>query len=205
VILAFNQHAQGSEMFAGYHALVKFSMHRRAIITSIALTLSMAAQGDNTLSKDLIPPSSQKESAPDCSLNSVSDSTQGYDLHKFHGKVIYVDFWASWCGPCAKSFPFLNALNHEFQDSGLQVLGINLDEKLSDAQTFLAKHPTHFTVATSANEQCAKAFGLKGMPTSYLVDRNGVIRHIHMGFRPGEADQIRTMVQQLLDEKPTLQ
>ncbi|MFZ2172267.1 MAG: TlpA disulfide reductase family protein [Methylococcaceae bacterium] len=139
--------------------------------------------------------------APDCALTSINDA-QRYDLQQFHGKVVYVDFWASWCPPCAKSFPFLNDLDRDFKASGLQVIGVNLDQEPEDAKSFLAKYPADFTVAADANEKCARDFNVKAMPSSYLVDRNGVIRHIHLGFRPGEAKEIRILTEQLLAEKP---
>jgi peroxiredoxin len=139
--------------------------------------------------------------APDCALTSIND-TQHYDLQQFHGKVLYVDFWASWCPPCAKSFPFMNDLDRDLKDSGLQVIGINLDQAPEDAKTFLAQYPANFTVAADANEKCAKSFDVKAMPSSYLIDRNGVIRHVHLGFRPGEAKELRVLAEQLLAEKP---
>lgn len=139
--------------------------------------------------------------APNCALASLSDS-QNYDLAQFRGKVVYVDFWSSWCGPCAKSFPFMGELQRELQDQGLQVVGVNLDESPEDAKAFLAKHPAAFTVAADTNQQCAKEFGVQAMPSSYLIDRNGVIRHVHLGFRPEEAKEFRALAEQLLAEKP---
>jgi len=138
---------------------------------------------------------------PDCALTSIND-TQHYDLQQFHGKVLYVDFWASWCPPCAKSFPFLNDLDRDFKDSGLQVIGVNLDQAPGDAKAFLDKYPANFTVAADVNEKCARDFDVKAMPSSYLVDRNGVIRHVHLGFRPGEAEELRVLAEHLLAEKP---
>ena len=138
---------------------------------------------------------------PDCALMSINDN-QRQDLQQFHGKVLYVDFWASWCPPCAKSFPFLNEMDHDFKDSGLQVIGVNMDQAPDDAKAFLAKYPAHFTVAADTNETCAKGFDVQAMPSSYLIDRNGVIRHIHLGFRDGEAKELRVLAEQLLAEKP---
>ena len=137
--------------------------------------------------------------APDCMLGSL-ENTQSFNLQRFKGKVVYVDFWASWCGPCMQSFPFMNTLAHDFKDEGLQVLGINLDENIEDTRTFLQNTPAEFIVATNSTGQCAKNFGVQAMPTSYLVDRKGVIRHVHYGFRPNEAKEFRLLVEQLLAE-----
>ena len=84
----------------------------------------------------------------------------------------------------------------------MQVIGVNLDQAPEDAKTFLAKYPANFTVAADANEKCAKDFDVKAMPSSYLIDRNGVIRHVHLGFRDGEAEELRVLAEQLLAEKP---
>lgn len=140
---------------------------------------------------------------PDCELSSINDK-QRYTLQQFHGKVVYVDFWASWCPPCAKSFPFMNELHRDLKDSGLQMIAVNLDQTPEDAKTFLAKYPANFTVVADENEQCARDFDVKAMPSAYLVDRNGVIRHIHLGFREGAAEELRLVAGQLLAEKPEL-
>jgi thiol-disulfide isomerase/thioredoxin len=142
------------------------------------------------------------KAAPVCALSAVGDS-KPYNLQQFQGKVLYVDFWASWCGPCAKSFPFLNNLNREFKGRGLQIIGINLDEKPDEAKSFLSKYPANFTVAADVGGECAKNFGVEAMPSSYLIDRNGVIRHIHLGFRTGEAEEIKAWVGRLLAENPS--
>ncbi len=138
--------------------------------------------------------------APDCELSSLKEM-QSYHLQHFHGKVIYVDFWSSWCPPCAKSFPFLNELEHDLKDKGLQVIGVNLDQTPEDAKTFLGKYPANFTVVADANGKCATDFDVKAMPASYLIDRNGVIRHVHLGFRAEEAKELKILAEQLLAEQ----
>jgi thiol-disulfide isomerase/thioredoxin len=137
---------------------------------------------------------------PKCAVLGIGEN-QSLDLNQYKGKVLYVDFWASWCGPCAKSFPFLNEMHEQFKDQGLQIVGVNLDENADDAKAFLAKYPASFTVAADVSKQCAKDFAVKAMPSSYLIDRNGVVQHVHLGFRPGEAQELRTLVEKLLSEK----
>lgn len=137
--------------------------------------------------------------APDCTLASIGDG-KSYNLQQFQGKVLYIDFWASWCPPCLKSFPFLNELEQNLKDRGLQVIAINMDESAEDAKAFLAKTPAQFIVAADSNEQCARSFDVKAMPSSYLIDRNGVIRHVQLGFRQGEAEELRKLAEQLLTE-----
>lgn len=108
----------------------------------------------------------------DCVLTKFDTSDQ-IILSQLRGKVVYVDFWASWCSPCAKSFPFLNELQHEFGDRGLQIVGVNLDEKRGDAQEFLGKIPAHFQIAADPGQKCAKSFGLKGMPSCFWWIKTG--------------------------------
>lgn len=139
--------------------------------------------------------------APACELPSLDD-TQRYDTGHTGDKVLYMDFWASWCGPCAKSFPFLSKLHHDLKEKGLQVIGINLDEKPEDAERFLAKFPVDFPIVSDPGQQCARKFDVEAMPSSYLVDRRGIIHHVHLGFRSGDAKELRRMVEQLLAEAP---
>ncbi|MBK8816343.1 MAG: TlpA family protein disulfide reductase [Methylococcaceae bacterium] len=137
---------------------------------------------------------------PGCALSSMSGS-ENIDLSQYKGKIVYVDFWASWCGPCAKSFPFLNEMHAQHKEQGLQIVGVNLDENIDDAKAFLAKYPASFEVKTDVSKQCAKDFEVKAMPSSYIIDRKGIVHHIHLGFKPGEADEIKVIVEKLLNEK----
>lgn len=139
------------------------------------------------------------ENSPDCVLTSLNNTPVHF--HEYQGKVLYVDFWASWCTSCVQSFPFLNQLTHEFGDKGLHIVGVNLDEKIDDAQAFLGHHPSHFTIANHGGEQCAKSFDVQAMPSSYLIDKKGVIRYTHQGFREGETEELKAQIVQLLSEK----
>jgi thiol-disulfide isomerase/thioredoxin len=137
---------------------------------------------------------------PKCAVSAIGEN-QSLDLNQYKGKVLYVDFWASWCGPCAKSFPFMNELHQQLKDQGLQIVGVNLDENTDDAKAFLAKYPASFTVMADVSKQCAKDFDVKAMPSSYVIDRKGVVQHVHLGFRHGEAKELRAVVEKLLNEK----
>ncbi|HEX6832405.1 MAG TPA: TlpA disulfide reductase family protein [Rudaea sp.] len=110
------------------------------------------------------------------------------------GKVVLVDFWASWCGPCRQSLPLYNKLRAEFPRTDFDIVAINLDEDLADAKTFLAQHPIDYVALGNPQGDVAKAFDLKGMPSSYLVDRDGVVRATHVGFDPKDIDGLRTQI-----------
>lgn len=139
------------------------------------------------------------QAAPACALPGMQGG-QPYQLQQFKDKVVYVDFWASWCGPCLQSFPFMNELNRLYKDQGLQVMAVNLDEEAQEAEAFLAKTRPEFTVVADPQRQCAKEFAVEAMPSSFLIDRKGRLRYIHKGFRPGEVEELRGVLKQLLDE-----
>ena len=104
------------------------------------------------------------------------------DLKALQGKVVYVDFWASWCGPCRHSFPWMNAMQEKYGPQGFAILGINLDEEPADAAGFLAKMPAKFQVLYDRSGQTPSAYGVKGMPTSVLIGRDGKVLFQHIGF-----------------------
>lgn len=121
-------------------------------------------------------------------------------LESLRGKVVYLDFWASWCGPCRVSFPILEALASELGPDGFEVLAINVDEVESDAQEFLSDVPVSYLVVRDAEGVSPQTYGILGMPTGYLIDREGVVREIHQGFRKSDGDQLRTEIVKLLGE-----
>jgi thiol-disulfide isomerase/thioredoxin len=121
-------------------------------------------------------------------------------LAAYEGKVLLVDFWASWCIPCKTSFPALDAIYREYAPKGLEVVAVNLDEQRKSADAFLAAHPHRMTVLFDPKGIAPEAFGVKGMPSSYLIDRSGAIRFTHMGYS-GNVDVIyRKEIAQLLAE-----
>jgi thiol-disulfide isomerase/thioredoxin len=139
--------------------------------------------------------------APNCSLTPLGDGPP-WELQELRGRVVWLDFWASWCSACAEALPFLDELDREFPDEDLQIVGINVDEDPEDAREFLARHPVGFRLAVDPSRSCPRDFDLPGMPTAFLIDRSGVIRYVHLGFRPGEAEGIREQVRSLLAEDP---
>jgi len=107
-------------------------------------------------------------------------------LSALKGKVVYLDFWASWCGPCRQSFPWMNEMQAKYGAKGLQVVGVNLDAKRPDADKFLAEVPASFTIAFDAAGDTPKRYAIKGMPTSVLVGADGKVLQVHTGFRDDE-------------------
>lgn len=111
---------------------------------------------------------------------------------------VYVDFWASWCGPCRRAFPFMNQLLKEFGPQGLTVVAINLDTDRTDAATFLEQFPADFPIVYDPEFALADAYGVGGMPSSYLV-LDGTIIQTHVGFRPKDADTTRATLENLIN------
>ncbi len=99
-----------------------------------------------------------------------------------HGKVVLVDFWASWCGPCQASFPVLEELNKHYAAQGLVILAVSVDEKKSDMDDFLTKHPVSFAVVRDAGQSLVAAADISSMPTSFILDGEGRVRWLHNGF-----------------------
>lgn len=139
------------------------------------------------------------QAAPDFELRGEGGTT--VKLSSLKGKVVYLDFWASWCGPCRQSFPWMNDLQAKYANRGLQVLGVNLDAKDADAQKFLAETSGKFMLAFDNKGATPKLYGVKGMPTSYLIDRDGRVVHEHMGFSPTKAASLEKEIEKLLESK----
>jgi thiol-disulfide isomerase/thioredoxin len=118
------------------------------------------------------------------------------------GKVVYVDFWASWCTPCRASFPWLNRLSAEYKTKGLEVVTINLDRRHDAAVEFLDELEIDLQVVYDSTGSLAKLYDIDAMPTSYLYDRTGALQARHRGFSPGDTLSLRKTIVDLLNEKP---
>lgn len=112
----------------------------------------------------------------------------GATLPNTSGKVVLVDFWASWCGPCKESFPALNRLHQKYASKGLVIIGVGVDDDAAKYKAFAAKMGAAFPLAHDSGHQAAGFFNPSTMPSSYLVDRKGVIRHVHTGFRGAKTE-----------------
>ena len=122
-------------------------------------------------------------------------------LAQLRGNVVYVDFWASWCAPCKRSFPWMNALHDQHHGDGLVIIGINVDKRRSDADRFLRDVPAAFPIAFDTNGATPAAFDVKGMPSSYLIDRNGVVIAVEEGFHDDRAAALENRIRALLQSR----
>jgi cytochrome c biogenesis protein CcmG/thiol:disulfide interchange protein DsbE len=126
------------------------------------------------------------------------DAASPIDVGEFRGRVLYLDFWASWCAPCQQSFPWMEAMKDSYETQGLTVVAVNLDQHRADAERFLAKfHPT-FDVRFDPQGEAAEHFKVQGMPTSLIIDRRGVVRFTHIGFRPVDRATYENQLREVL-------
>ena len=119
-------------------------------------------------------------------------------LEQHKGEVIYLDFWASWCVPCRKSFPWMNQINAEYKEQGFSVISVNLDANRSLAKKFLKESPASFPVIYDPKGKIAKHFKIQGMPSSMLIGRDGQIKSRHTGFFTKKIPSYQQEIQQLL-------
>lgn len=123
------------------------------------------------------------------------------DLAAYSGKVVYLDFWASWCQPCRQSFPFMDALEREYGPQGLVVIAVNVDTERRLAAEFLAENPVSFKIAYDPAGKLAEEWKLEGMPTTVLIGRDGKTRSRQVGFRKIDQETLRTTAARLLAEE----
>jgi thiol-disulfide isomerase/thioredoxin len=128
----------------------------------------------------------------------AQETPPALDLADYRGKVVVVDFWASWCVPCRRSFPWLEEMQRKYVDEGLVVIGINEDNVAEDAAAFLRSFPVSFRIVDDRNGDLARDFDLIAMPSTYVIDRNGEIVTRHLGFRIGLQDEYEATLLKLL-------
>ena len=128
------------------------------------------------------------------SLNVSAETGKPLDLTAYKGKVVLVDFWASWCAPCRKSFPWLNEMQNKYGSKGLVILGVNVDENSADAQRFLKENPAIFKLVYDPQGQHASFYDLPGMPTTLMFDRTGKLSHKHAGFLTAKVNEYEQQI-----------
>lgn len=135
------------------------------------------------------------EVAPDFQLPGQREPIQ---LSALRGKLVYLDFWASWCGPCKQSFPWMNELQSRLGGKGLQVVGVNLDARTEDGRRFLQETPAHFPIAFDAQGATPRQYAITGMPTSVLIGPDGKVLLVHRGFHADERAELEATINRYL-------
>jgi len=165
-------------------------MKRRTFLLKSSLALAGLCS-----SRSVLLAAAWKEAA---SLPSLGDFGLEGRLPTLKGKVVYLDFWASWCAPCKASFPVLNKWQQQFATKGFTVLGVSVDEKASEMEQFLKSVPASFPVVRDAAQKLVASADVKTMPTSFLIDRKGTIRHVQQGFRRQDEEALTKHISGLL-------
>ena len=131
----------------------------------------------------------------------VANPAETVDLDALRGRVVYLDFWASWCAPCRQSFPWMEDLRKAHQAEGLTIIAVNVDHDRLDADRFLKQFQPGFEVRFDPEGQLAQKFNVSGMPTSVIIDRRGKVRFTHVGFWPADGAVAVHEIRELLAEQ----
>jgi len=137
-----------------------------------------------------------------CFAFATSSASDTLLLDEYRGEVVVIDFWASWCVPCRRSFPWLNEMHTKYAEDGLVIIGVNLDADKNDASAFLAEYPAAFRIYYDTEAALAREFGVEAMPSSFVIGRNGEIVANHLGFKIKRQDEYEAILVNALGEKP---
>jgi thiol-disulfide isomerase/thioredoxin len=163
-----------------------------ALLLAFTLT-SKAERGSHITLEEPLP-------QPAWELPLIANGEGTLSNTSFLGRVTYLDFWASWCGPCRLSLPALNRLNADFSPDEFAVVAISVDYVDEDALDFLSRYPVDYPVAIDKTGDSGRAFAVSGMPSGYLIGRDGLIREVHVGFRKGDEEALRARIAALIAE-----
>ncbi len=138
------------------------------------------------------------EAAPDFTLKSLQGSN--LRLEEYRGQVVLINFWASWCGPCRQEMPILDRLHQRYEDTGFAVLGVNVEGEVKPAKEIVDKTNVTFPVLIDEGQAVSELYDLEAMPSTVVVDRDGVVRYVHRGYKPGDEAKYVEVVKQLIRE-----
>jgi thiol-disulfide isomerase/thioredoxin len=133
--------------------------------------------------------------APDFKLEGPHKQVK---LSDYRGQIVYLDFWASWCQPCRKSFTWMNKMQSLYGKEGFRVIAVNLDESRQKADKFLQQIPANFDIAYDPRGNTAETYNVKAMPSSYLIDKNGNVIHANLGFRGNDEESLEARIRDLI-------
>lgn len=136
--------------------------------------------------------------APDFTL--PSNTGENIRLAEHRGEVVMINFWASWCGPCRQEMPILDELYNRYGRAGFTILGVNVEPDPSDANKILKDIPVSFPVLYDTESKVSQLYKVEAMPSTVLIDRNGNMRYLHLGYKPGYEDAYREQIKELIRE-----
>jgi peroxiredoxin len=160
--------------------------------TIIALVFSVFA------ASSLASSGMEGQPAPDFALK--SSTGENLRLSEYRGDVVMINFWATWCGPCRQEMPLLDALYSRYQRVGFNLLGVNIDDDSRRAMQMIEELGVNFPVLFDARKEVSKLYEVEAMPVTVIVDREGKVRYIHHGYKPGYEDKYQDQIRSLLRE-----
>lgn len=139
-------------------------------------------------------------SGPAGNFTLKSAAGQNIKLSEFRGQVVLINFWASWCGPCRQEMPHLDAIHKKYKSLGFTVFGVNVEQDREMADKILRDIPVTFPILFDDENTVSKLYDVDAMPVTILVDRNGEVRFMHKGYRPGYEEEYEKQVRALVRE-----
>ncbi len=162
-------------------------MTNQKLITNLSICLTL-----------FLGPCAYAQKAP---IFKLPGDNKSINLENLKGKVVYLDFWASWCDPCRKSFPWMNDMQSRYGGKKFTIVAVNLDSSKADALKFLKNMPANFDIAYDPDGSVASKYNLKVMPSSYLIDKKGELVLVHKGYREGDTNEIENKINKLINSK----
>ncbi|MEM9622319.1 MAG: TlpA disulfide reductase family protein [Pseudomonadota bacterium] len=138
------------------------------------------------------------EAAPDFTLKTLTGPN--LRLEEYRGQVVLINFWASWCGPCRQEMPVLDRLHQRYEDTGFAVLGVNVEGEVKPAKEIVDKTNVTFPVLIDEGQAVSELYDLEAMPSTVVVDRDGLVRYVHLGYKPGDEAKYVEVVKKLIRE-----
>lgn len=138
------------------------------------------------------------QSAPDFALK--SSTGENLRLSEYRGDVVMLNFWATWCGPCRQEMPLLDELYKRYERVGFNLLGVNIDDDSRRAMRMIEELGVNFPVLFDARKEVSKLYDVEAMPVTVLIDREGNVRYVHHGYKPGYEDKYLDQIRSLLRE-----
>jgi peroxiredoxin len=127
-----------------------------------------------------------------------SDDGKLVSLAQFKGDVVMINFWASWCGPCRQEMPLLDNIYKQYKDMGFTLLGVNVEPHAHDANAWLKQTPVSYPILYDPKSQVSQLYAVQAMPTTVIIDRNGIVRFVHNGYVPGDENQYMNSIRALI-------
>jgi peroxiredoxin len=157
-----------------------------ALVLSVFAASSLASSG------------LEGQTAPDFALK--SSTGENLRLSEFRGDVVMVNFWATWCGPCRQEMPLLDELYNRYQRVGFNLLGVNIDDDSRRAMAMVEELGVNFPVLFDARKEVSELYNVEAMPVTVIIDRQGTVRYVHHGYKPGYEDKYLDQIRSLLRE-----